>query len=70
MTTPLWTTVKAALKASNLTQQEIADRADLTQAAVSLLMSGKTHEPTVSTLERLAAAAGLEIVVKKSRKSP
>lgn len=69
MTTPLWPTVKAALKASNLTQQEIADRAQVSRPCVSFLLSGRTLEPTASTLERLAGVVGMEIVLRKRKKS-
>mgnify|MGYP000949160429 CR=1 FL=1 len=43
---------------AGLTQGELAKQADLTQAALSHIESGRS-EPTISTLKRIAIALGI-----------
>lgn len=47
---------------SGLTQAELAERMGTTQSAIARMEGGGTR-PTLETLERLARAVGLELVV-------
>jgi transcriptional regulator with XRE-family HTH domain len=62
--------VEAALRRARtragLTQAELAEMADTSQAAVSAYESGRKR-PSVDTLERLLSAAGARLVVQPDR---
>lgn len=52
--------VRRARRAAGLTQRELAQRAKTAQSVVARIETGMTS-PTISTLERLLAAAGFEL---------
>jgi transcriptional regulator with XRE-family HTH domain len=54
--------VREARQAAYLTQRELADRAGTSQSAIAALERGDGN-PTVETLARIAAAAGMELQV-------
>jgi len=47
-------------RAAGLTQDQLAERMDTTQAAIARLESGRV-KPSTRTLERLAAATGMQL---------
>jgi ribosome-binding protein aMBF1 (putative translation factor) len=47
-------------RAAGLTQDQLAERMDTTQAAIARLESGRV-KPSTRTLERLAAATGMRL---------
>lgn len=53
-----------ALRDSGLTQSTLAERMGTTQSAVSRLLSPNYHGQTVSALERLAEALGMDLEVR------
>jgi transcriptional regulator with XRE-family HTH domain len=55
-------TVIEARKAAGLTQQELAQKMGTTQPVVARLEAGNTR-PSLRTLERLAEATGLRLVI-------
>jgi ribosome-binding protein aMBF1 (putative translation factor) len=54
--------VRRQREAAGLTQQQLADRAGMTQSVVARLEAGGT-EPTLATLDRVARARGWELTV-------
>jgi hypothetical protein len=52
--------IRTARRRAGLTQTELAERAGTSQAAVSAYESGR-RSPSVDTLVRILAAAGLEL---------
>lgn len=56
---------------ANLTQAELAERMKTSQSSIARLESGRSR-PSVSTLERLAAATGskLRLVLEPDTKKP
>ena len=52
--------IRLARTKADVTQRQLADRAGVTQQAVSAYETGRM-EPTLPTLERLLAAAGFEM---------
>lgn len=52
--------IRMARRRAGLTQQALADRAATTQSAISAYESGR-RSPSVHTLVRILAAAGLEL---------
>lgn len=55
--------VRAVRERAHLTQRELADRADTTQAVVARVESGNSN-PSVATLRRLLHAAGFDLKVE------
>ncbi len=55
--------IRSARDISGLTQAQLADRAGVTQQAISAYETGRT-EPTLPTLTRLLRAAGLEMRIR------
>jgi transcriptional regulator with XRE-family HTH domain len=60
--------VRARRLELGLSQAEVAERADMTQSAVSRLEAGGTV-PTIGILERLATALRAELVVALTAKA-
>jgi ribosome-binding protein aMBF1 (putative translation factor) len=58
--------VRRQREAANLTQQQLADRAGMTQSVIARLEAGGT-EPTLATLDRVARALGLELTIAFQR---
>ena len=58
--TPLRFRLREARKEQDLTQLELAEKAGVRQAAISLLESGKATRVDLAMLERLANALGVE----------
>ncbi|MBL0920731.1 MAG: helix-turn-helix transcriptional regulator [Phycisphaerales bacterium] len=52
--------LRAAVRASGLTQAEIADRAGMHRPDVARFMSG-ARDPRASTIDRIARAVGVHI---------
>jgi DNA-binding XRE family transcriptional regulator len=57
----------AARVKQNLTQKQVATRANVDQAEVSKIERGH-HNPTLRTLSAVALAVGMEIDLKKRRR--
>lgn len=55
--------LKAAREAAGLTLADVSARCGIDQAALSLLEDGHTHNPTLDTLWRYAAATGKRLVL-------
>ena len=55
--------IRLARSKAQLTQQELASRAGVTQQTVSAYETGRM-DPTLSSLERMIAAAGLEMRIQ------
>jgi transcriptional regulator with XRE-family HTH domain len=58
--------IRLARDKAGLTQSELANRAGISQQAVSAYETGR-KEPTVATLQRLIGAAGLEMRIHLER---
>jgi len=58
-----WALLQEARRRSGLTQAELADRAGVPQSTVAKIERGR-RDPSLSTLERLVRAAGLELRVQ------
>jgi len=56
------TVLREARRLTGLTQRDLAERAGTSQPAIARIESGLAS-PTLSTLERLAAAAGYDIKI-------
>lgn len=54
---------KKARTAQGLTPAQLADRCAMDEPSLSALLSGKTPNPALSTLFRVAAALGLDLVL-------
>lgn len=59
----LGSAVRGRRKALGLSQAEVAERAGMTQSALSRLEAGGAGVPTIGVLERLAHALDAELVV-------
>ena len=55
--------LRAARLCRVLSQRELAARAGLTRTTVERLQSGQTNDPSLSTVQRLLAAAGFSMMV-------
>ena len=53
--------IKKLRQAEGWTQQELADKAQITKSMVSYIESGKRN-PNTKTLEKIAAALGMSLV--------
>ena len=53
--------LKALREAKDLTQDQLAKKAGVTEAYVSMLESGKRKAPSLPALQRLAKALGVPI---------
>lgn len=60
--------LKEAIEKSGLTQDELAARAEVSQASISYLMSGARTTVTVETLDKLADALGIELFPPKPKR--
>ena len=58
-----WALVQEARRRSGLTQAELARRAGVPQSSVAKIERGR-RDPSLSTLDRLVRAAGLELRVQ------
>jgi transcriptional regulator with XRE-family HTH domain len=58
-----WALLQEARRLSGLTQAELARRAGVPQSTVAKIERGR-RDPSLSTLERLVRAAGLELRVQ------
>ena len=58
-----WALLQEARRQSGLTQAELARRAGVPQSTVAKIERGR-RDPSLSTLERLVRAAGLELRVQ------
>ena len=58
--------VRRQREMASLTQQQLADRAGMTQSVIARLEAGGT-EPTLATLDRVARALGLELTIAFQR---
>ena len=58
-----WALLQEARKRSGLTQAELARRAGVPQSTVAKIERGR-RDPSLSTLERLVRAAGLELRIQ------
>jgi transcriptional regulator with XRE-family HTH domain len=69
----LATNLKAVRAAKGLTQEDVADRCDLSVAYISLLERGGRNAP-LNTVERIAEAVGVEphvlLIPPRARPSP
>jgi transcriptional regulator with XRE-family HTH domain len=54
----------AARTRAGMTQEQVAERMGTTKSAVSRLEAGRSHSPSVSTLERYARAVGCEVEIR------
>jgi ribosome-binding protein aMBF1 (putative translation factor) len=54
----------AARTAAGMTQEEVAARMGTTKSVVSRLESGVCTRPTLSTIEKFAAAAGAQVEIR------
>lgn len=57
--TPIAVTLRAAREAAGLSQQQLADAADVRQATISDLESGRTQGIRFDVLDRLCEALGV-----------
>lgn len=55
--------IRDVRKAAGFTQKEFAARMGITQQLISRLESGTDENPTVDTLNRVAAVAGKKLIV-------
>jgi len=62
-------TVREARRLSGLTQRDLARRAGTSQPAIARIETGLAS-PTLSTLERLAAAAGFDVKLSLIPRTP
>jgi len=58
-----WALLQEARRRSGLTQAELANRAGVPQSTVAKIERGR-RDPSLSTLERLVRAAGLELRIQ------
>jgi transcriptional regulator with XRE-family HTH domain len=58
-----WALLQEARRLSGLTQAELANRAGVPQSTVAKIERGR-RDPSLSTLERLVRAAGLELRIQ------
>ena len=52
---------------AGLTQQEVADRTGIKISVISRLENGRAKNPTLETLNRIAAAIGCYIIVANEK---
>ncbi len=62
--------LKAAFEASGLSQAELARRTGVSQASISMFLSGTRDGLDYATFEKLCEALGLDLTVKKRHKQP
>lgn len=62
--------IRDLLRLHGMRQQDLADRAELKQSAISRLLTDPEANPTISTLEAIAKAFGVESsdLLRKKRK--
>ena len=58
---PLKDTLRRERRRAGLTQEELADKADVGHATIARIEAGYINAPRVSTLRKLAAALGLQV---------
>ena len=57
------TVIKKLRAAQDLTQEQLAKKAGVTQAYVALLEAGQRKNPSLPTLKKLAKALGVNVAV-------
>jgi transcriptional regulator with XRE-family HTH domain len=57
---PIAVTLRQARERAGLTQSQLADKADVRQATISELETGKTRRVDLDVLDRLCGALGVE----------
>jgi transcriptional regulator with XRE-family HTH domain len=60
---PAWAIVREARERAELTQRQLAERADKAQSEIAKIERGR-RDPTFSTLERLVRAAGFDLRIQ------
>lgn len=55
------TVIRAIRKQKNLSQQQLAEKASITQAYLSLLENGKKTNPSLEVLQQIAEALEVEV---------
>jgi transcriptional regulator with XRE-family HTH domain len=63
VTVPAWAIVREARERAELTQRQLAERADKAQSEIAKIERGR-RDPTFSTLERLVRAAGFDLRIQ------
>lgn len=53
--------IRAIRKQKNLSQQQLAEKASITQAYLSLLENGKKTNPSLEVLQQIAEALEVEV---------
>ena len=60
---PAWAIVREARERAELTQRQLAERAEKAQSEIAKIERGR-RDPTFSTLERLVRAAGYDLRIQ------